>query len=249
MSLTRKERAEALARPFLEKLGIPLLSRPSLNGLDRILENLLPFKNGTFVEAGANNGFRQSNTYYLARFKKWTGVLIEPLPDSAEACRLTRPESLVFQCALGAPAASGTTARLRRAGLMSHICGTLGSPDHERARAKRGLSDQGMPIEESFVEVPVRTLTEVLLDSGIEADFDLLSLDVEGSETDVLRGLDLDLFRPGIICLEVQHENSGEIASLLGSRYEPAAATLSHQAHADTFWIRRGNADLTGLCE
>jgi hypothetical protein len=36
---------------------------------------------GYFVEAGAHDGFTQSNTYLLERRHGWRGLLVEPMPD------------------------------------------------------------------------------------------------------------------------------------------------------------------------
>ena len=39
-------------------------------------------KNGFYVEAGAFTGEKLSNTLYLERELGWTGLLVEPLPNS-----------------------------------------------------------------------------------------------------------------------------------------------------------------------
>ena len=43
--------------------------KPALNGLDNKLEGYLNYKNGFFIEAGANDGYSQSNTNYLEKKK------------------------------------------------------------------------------------------------------------------------------------------------------------------------------------
>ena len=51
---------------------------PALNNLDRKMEKYLNYKNGFFIEMGANDGFTQSNTYFLEKKYNWYGLLIEP---------------------------------------------------------------------------------------------------------------------------------------------------------------------------
>jgi hypothetical protein len=49
-----------------------------LNGLDKKLEKYIDYRDGLFVELGANNGHQQSNTLYFEIKKGWRGILIEP---------------------------------------------------------------------------------------------------------------------------------------------------------------------------
>lgn len=235
-ALGRREKMIARLRPWLERWGIAWLSRPALNDLDRKLEQLIPKCGGFFVEAGANDGVTQSNTYYLAKFRQWRGVLIEAFPHLAEHCMKVRPESVTVCCALGAPEVAGGQVKLRHAGLMSHICGTLGDVERERERAEKGQRVQGMEVHEGFIQAPLRTLTEVLEEAGAPVQFDLLSLDVEGHEVEVLRGLDFTRFRPTAICIEVLNTNVSAVEALLSSHYHLEAILHQNPEHADYFW-------------
>ena len=70
-----------LRRRAFEACGSSKYSRPSFNALDRKFEKFLDFDGGFFIEAGANDGFEQSNTYHLERWRGWSGVLVEPIPE------------------------------------------------------------------------------------------------------------------------------------------------------------------------
>lgn len=237
--MTRRERLASRVRPLLEACGVPWLSWPGLNGLDRKLAALLPGRNGWFVEAGANDGFRQSNTYHLARFRGWRGVLIEPVPWLADACRACRPESQVVSCALGSPAQAGGTVTLRYSGLMTSVSGVFGGGEEESRRVREGLRIQGLPAEDVGVEAPVRTLTEVLDTCHAPREFDLLSLDVEGYELAVLAGLDFEKHQPRAMCIEVADANRDAVAALLSCRYEMTAVLHHQNSLGDYFWVRR----------
>lgn len=236
--VSRRERVQAFLRPLCECLGLPMFSRPGLHGLDREIARRLPGRNGWFVEAGANDGFRQSNTYYLARFRGWRGVLIEPVAHLADECRIMRPESQVFQYALGAPESSGDSLPLRYAGLMSSICGSFKGEIDESQRAKDGQIVQGIPAQETLFRVPMRTLTEVLDESHTPPDFDLLSLDVEGYELEVLMGLDLQKYRPKAMCLEVRHMHMDSVRDLLAPYYDMQEPLHQSDHHADYWMVR-----------
>lgn len=236
---SRRERIHALLRSLCERLGISLLSRPGLHGLDREIARRLPGRNGWFVEAGANDGFRQSNTYYLARFRGWRGVLIEPLAHLADECRIRRPESQIFQCALGAPQSSGGSLLMRYAGLMSNVCGSFKGQLDEERRSEEGQIIQGIPVQKSLFSVPVRTLTQILDESHTPPYFDLLSLDVEGYELEVLQGLDLEKYRPKALCIEVRHGLQKQVRQLLGSHYDLVQELHQNKDYSDCLWMCR----------
>ena len=52
-----------------------------------MLEDKLPHRDGFYVELGANDGVRFSNSYYFEVNKGWKGVLIEPAPNLYVTCK------------------------------------------------------------------------------------------------------------------------------------------------------------------
>ena len=70
----------------------------SLNGLDKKIERYLDYDGGYYVELGANDGVRQSNTLYFEINRKWSGVLIEPVPQNFLKCREQRGGQNTFFC-------------------------------------------------------------------------------------------------------------------------------------------------------
>lgn len=68
-----------IRRKIYESFGNPKYSRPALNDLDSKLEKYLNFQNGFFIEVGGNDGYKQSNTYYLEKFLGWRGILVEAI--------------------------------------------------------------------------------------------------------------------------------------------------------------------------
>ena len=97
-----------------------LLGRPyaALYGMDRKLEHYIGFKGGTFIEAGANDGLAQSNTYFLAKHLGWSGLLVEPVPKYFRMCTRARKARTV-NCALGPVEKEGTELEILTGGLMS----------------------------------------------------------------------------------------------------------------------------------
>ncbi|MEZ5384395.1 MAG: FkbM family methyltransferase [Prosthecobacter sp.] len=232
--MSRREKLLQWMRPWLERCGIDTLSWPALHSLDRKLASLLPYRDGWFVEAGAHDGFQQSNTYHLARFQGWRGVLVEPVPHLAEECRRNRPESQVYTCVLGPPELTNSQVSLRYAGLMTGVCGSLGDDAMEMARAEQGLKIQGLSGSASTTfDAPVRTLTELLNESHTPARFDLLSLDVEGYEFAVLKGWDLEHHRAAFVCIEARRQNLEQVIQLLSPAYELIEVLHESSEHGD----------------
>lgn len=203
---------------LFEAIGSPRYSRTALYDLDRKLAPYLP-ASGVFVEAGANDGFRVSNTYYLERFCGWTGVLIEPIPALAAQCRKRRPRSRVYQCALvGEEHPEATDVVMRYAGMLSEVLvGGVQPPNLT-------------PIWEKTYEVavPARTLSDVLQDADT-TQVDFLSLDVEGFEASVLTGLDFSRWAPRLMLIESRNDEAQRrVEAVLGPRYEAVDRLTAH---------------------
>ena len=209
---------------MLESLGVMRPVSFGLNGLDRRLLDYVNFRNGTFVEAGANDGFTQSNTYYLERYLGWRGLLVEPIPELAAKCRERRPGSIVEECALIARDDPRTHIEMTYCNLMSMVDGARGSAEADAAHVQRGL--QHLRAEENTRRLEVRTASlDDLLRRHVISKVDLLSLDVEGFEPQALMGMDFDAIRPTWILVEANEPEAIEAA--LRGKYR-LAAELSH---------------------
>jgi FkbM family methyltransferase len=203
-------------RGACEAIGIRRYSRPALDRLDWQLEQYVDFDGGYFVEAGANDGVVYSNTYYLERFRGWRGLLIEGIPELAKQCQKNRPRSTVVQAALVETSSPGDTVEMHYAGLMSAVTGAMDCAGGTEAHIQHGLEIQGIKTT-YVVRVPARTLTDVIQQHHPKGDINLLSLDVEGMEAQVLRGLDFSRYAPHFLCIEVRRIE--EIKAVLGNRY------------------------------
>jgi FkbM family methyltransferase len=170
---------------------------PSQNGEDVLINKFFGGRRtGRYLEVGAYDGVGFSNTYFLDALG-WDGILVEPAPDQAEACRRSRPHSRVIQAACGRGGG-----RIRFKVVKGNVgIGTL-SYMGDDAKHERRIAREGGTIEE--VEVPLLTLDEIIGDSKI----DLLSIDVEGAELQVLESGNLTALSPELIVLE---DNTGGV--------------------------------------
>jgi FkbM family methyltransferase len=172
---------------------------------------------GFFVEAGAYDGITFSNTYLLESLG-WRGLLVEPHPGMARQCHKNRPNSIVAQVALGTGGSQGQikmTCAERPDGSAP-----LSFVKADAAHIQR-CEREGYRL--SQVTVPIESLDSLL--KGHSETVDFLSLDVEGMEVDVLKGFELERFRPKLLLIERQHDRRDEaLASYLAQKGYQAVA-------------------------
>lgn len=204
----------AQARLF-ETFGSQRYSAPGLRGLDKKVLQYLPEEPGVFLEIGANDGFSQSNTYYLERVLGWHGVLIEAVPSLFRSCRKLRKRSVTFNRACVGPDGPAQI-NIAMLGLMSVALGLQDGGEQADRLGRR---------PPKTVAVPTATLSE-LIDQAGEKSIDFMSVDVEGAELAVLSGLDLSRHTPGYLLVETMHPNL--IAELLGTRMEFVEVLSEH---------------------
>ncbi len=150
-----------------------------------------------YVEVGANDGIRDSNTALLEQ-DGWKGLLIEANPELIPLISQYRPNSIVIHSAVVAPDKIGSIDFHQVVGGPTNLDGlstTIGSD----TLLSRIYSYGG---EVQVVKVPATTLDDILMKNNVPHEFEFLSLDVEGAELEVLKGLSLNRFHPRIILIE-----------------------------------------------
>ena len=223
------------------KLKSALLSRLhrrsyALDKLDLKLNSYLNFKHGFFVEVGANDGISQSNTLYFERYKGWSGLLIEAIPVLYEKCRQNRPRCIAVNCALVASDYLEKTIEMHYCNLMSIVKDGLNSAEAEEKHIQSGIKFLAKDDETYVVNVPAKTLSEVLNQYRI-GHVDLLSLDVEGYEAQVLKGIEFDRHRIEFMLVEVRHRE--DIEAAIGHLYKPIAILSINESYSDILYRRR----------
>lgn len=179
-------RLTLLRRKLFEAAGKTTYSRPAYGGVVARIRTHCP-EPGVFVEAGAVDGFFESNTYELERFHGWRGLLVEPVPEMHARISTTRPRAIAVNCALVSDPAATPFVAVAAAHAYSRVIDPA-APD--------GNLQTG-----AVVRVPARALSALLDEHGLH-HIDVLSLDVEGYELEVLGGLDLTRHKPRFMIIE-----------------------------------------------
>ncbi|MCC6680074.1 MAG: FkbM family methyltransferase [Phycisphaeraceae bacterium] len=149
-----------------------------------------------FVEVGVIDGRRFSNTLALEQ-QGWRGLCIEAHPRFVDLVRRNRPGSTVIHAAASAPATgSGGTLPFYadpRGDLSSLI-----ARDERELKQRFGGDFRGL----ERIEVPVRTLDDMLYAADAPRGMEVVSIDVEGAELSVLAGFNLSYWRPRMLIVE-----------------------------------------------
>jgi FkbM family methyltransferase len=143
-------------------------------------------QNGFFVELGAFNGVDYSNTAFFEYNRNWKGILIEPSLQCYQECIKNRPDSICINAAC----VSNEYNSYNILGDFNNMC--MSSVDGLRLHSS----------SEKLISVPALTL-ENIFDKNNVKKIDFLSLDVEGYELNILKGINLNKYRPKYMLIEI----------------------------------------------
>ncbi len=197
-------------------------------GEDIFLTELLPESRGVYVDVGAFHPKYGSNTYQLWR-RGWRGINIDVDSYKLQLFDRFRPGDINVRAAVSNQ--NGERVFYSQAG------GSYGSMSSlEPAFA----ADRGSRLGRELIEqkVSVYTLNEILTTYLTLANrfqsiaIDLLSMDVEGHEMAVLQGLDLDRYRPRVICVEIHAKDLDDL------QQQPVFQHLQEHGYVLQAWPR-----------
>ena len=165
----------------------------SQTGEDAVIRSLLDeTRPGIYVDVGCHDPIRSSNTLSLY-LHGWHGVNIDANPRLIDRFKQVRRRDVAV-CAAISDQERDIVFHEFEDELVSTISQEV-LPEWESKWKKRGER-----------VVKTRTLGSVLTENlAPRTDIDLLSVDVEGHDLNVLRSIDLDVFRPKLIVVEMHH--------------------------------------------
>lgn len=160
--------------------AVEYFSQPATAQDQWVIERCQGATGGFFIEIGAHDGIRHSNTLTLEREFCWTGLLVEPNPSLFDLLKQNRPNCLKSDVCIGPS----------EGGLHTFLVGDPGGSD-----AFSGLESH-MPADwikehrrhgSHPIKVQTKTLRTLLDEHKCPQVIDYLSLDVEGAEYAILR--------------------------------------------------------------
>lgn len=183
--------------------------------VDSVLKHFNNKRSGFFIEAGAWDGEHLSNTVYLETQLGWTGLLVEPNKHIFETLVTRKRNAFSINCCL---AIHGYAEMVIFD--TADVFGAIANEEAEQEADK--YEDQFIRKDLPRQKEPVQCfpLYSLLLALG-NPRVDFFSLDIEGSEIDVLRTVPFDKVDIEMILIETARSNSTAIDELMiASGYE-----------------------------
>lgn len=153
----------------------------SENDQDFFVLDLLGYKKqGYFVDLGASDGITASNTFLLEKFYKWEGICVDPNPQTIKSLVGARDSHI---CDLAVWEESGQVLPFRYLNDQTEFYGW---------NLRSGLKETVVGLDSRFSEFNVFTisLNQLLELYNAPYEIDYVSMDLEGSEINVLRSFD-----------------------------------------------------------
>ena len=161
----------------------------ALNQLDKKMLEFINYENGFFIECGANDGVDQSNTWYFEKNLNWSGILIEPLSKQFQELKKNRSKkNKFFNLAL----------------CSSEIENTLLMENNDLV--SKSVIDSIKTTNSKFESVNSQTLTKILDEVSAPSLIDFFSLDVEGFEYQVIKGINFDKYNFKYFLIETKND-------------------------------------------
>jgi FkbM family methyltransferase len=150
-------------------------------------------KNGFFVEFGAADGIRSSNSYFLEAELGWRGIVAEPARIWYPALRNNRACFIDDRCVW---TQSGQSVAFNQPAIALHS--TIDSYSDGDMHAETRKEGQRYAVE-------TVSLNDLLAFWGAPRRIDYLSIDTEGSELDILQAFDFAAYDVRLITVEHNH--------------------------------------------
>ena len=161
----------------------------ALNQLDKKMLEFINYENGFFIECGANDGVDQSNTWYFEKNLNWSGILIEPLSKQFQELKKNRSKkNKFFNLAL----------------CSSEIENILLMENNDLV--SKSVIDSSKIANSNFESVSSQTLTKILDEVSAPSLIDFFSLDVEGFEYQVIKGINFDKYNFKYFLIETKND-------------------------------------------
>ena len=155
-------------------------------------------KKGTFVDIGCNHPKIMNNSFFFEK-KGWTGLAFDPIATYKSLWEKNR-KAIFLSFALGAKKSLQSFTEIKNeGGWRNRMSGFSKNVRHEDKQY--GYRTYKVSVERG---------ASIFYKYRLKKNIDFVSIDVEGSEMDVIQGFDMPTFLPRVILIENCRGLSGE---------------------------------------
>ena len=166
----------------------------SMDGEDLfIVEYFRKKNNGFYLDVGCYHPIHRNNTYLLHK-KGWSGINIDIHQFSIDLFNYLRPDDVNLNCAISNKNEVTEMFYQKELSQISTI---------EKQQAK--IAFQGNIKKSKIQSLTLDALLEKI--DFTDKKLDLLDIDVEGADLKVLKGFNIEKFKPELICVEIHEKD------------------------------------------
>ncbi len=192
-----------------------------MEGEDLIIQNYLKnINNGFYVDAGCYHPLRLSNTYLLHK-RNWSGINIDISQFSIDLFNFLRPNDLNIYSAVSNTDRDVTIYFQKKISQLNTI--------YKEISKKRM---QGKIQEKNIKSQKINTILNK--SKFINRKIDFLNIDLEGADYEALQSLDFNIYRPKVICVEINDKDiiGSDIFNFLNNlKYKLVWSSKSNLSH------------------
>ena len=152
-------------------------------------------KKGLFFEAGATDGRKHSNTYLLEKKYGWSGILVEPIKSQFILLRKNRKnnKNFFYNCAIGSK-------NKKQVMFYENIT--------DSQLSSKIIYNKSHLVKKTYVvQKNINSIFKKKNLSLKQNNIDFFSLDINGTDLEVLEIFDFKKFSPKVFCIEVNSDN------------------------------------------
>ena len=187
-------------------------------------------ENGYFVEFGACDGMELTNTFLLEDKYKWTGILSEPCRYWHDNLKNNRKCILDTRAVWNKDNSSIWFTEVEELRTLSNITEANGDDWAHEIRNKENIR----------YKVPTVTLATLLKENNAPKKIDYLSIDIEGSEYQILEVFNFDEYE--FNCITVEHNRVHSVREQIKNLLTKKGYTLvlEHDPHSsqDDWYVK-----------
>lgn len=191
-------------------------------------------KDGFFIDIGAHDGVALNNTYFFEKLG-WYGICIEPTPYIFERLCNNRNCELLN---IALSDVSGNMDFMVLSGYTQMLSGLLNNydPRHvNRINGEMGIKYEGKLGSKEIIKIKTDTFMSLKTPKII----DFISLDVEGSEINILKGIDFNEKLIKVIVVENNYHDKS-----INDILENNGFVVNNHLGCDTVFINPKNLEL-----